>query len=165
MIKLRGIPPKMLPIILEVHGDVFDEARTLLRHKNFVIYEEALYRARRLKHRKDMQWPAIFEELKVSFPLDVITISCATFREAVNAKINPLPTIRHVRDYLEKMNGNETAGLSFVHWKRDVTERKIVARRHTATGFENSADQLQVAMDQAVQIAHHATQSGSDDDV
>jgi len=152
MIRLRGIPSAAAEMMLNVHNDVFDAAKTLLRETNFIIFEEALVRASKLKHRKDIQWVAIREELQAHFQCDVMNISCATFREGVNSKFDPLPTLAHVREFLRKGNGNETAGFGFVHWKRDVTERKIAARRKTSVGLTKSADHLQTAMEQALQI-------------
>jgi hypothetical protein len=135
-------------LMTDIHNDVFQAAAVVLRERNFVIFEEALFRSSKLKHRKDIQWRAIKDELQDHFQCQMLSISRAQFREQINAQYEPLRVLAHVKEYLAKGNGNETAGFSFPGWKRDITERKIAARRHTAQGFGNSADRLQVALDQ-----------------
>jgi hypothetical protein len=160
MIRLRGIPSAAAEMMLNIHNDIFDVAQALLRENNFVIFEEALVRAGKLRYRKDIQWQAMRDELQAHFQCDVMNISCATFREGCNSKFDALPTLARVKEFLRKGNGNETAGFGFVHWKRDVTERKIAARRNTSVGIAKSADHLQMAMEQALQITQHAEDAG-----
>ena len=127
MIKLRGIPSAAAEMMLNIHNDVFDAAQTLLRENNFVIFEEALVRAGKLERIvRISNGLRCGRNSNPHFQCDVMNISCATFREGVNSKFDPLPTLAHVKEFLRKGNGNETtAGFGFVHWKREVTERKI----------------------------------------
>jgi hypothetical protein len=152
MIVLRGLPPAMSSVMMDIHGDVFEMARNLMLRDKYVIFEEVLYRDNKLRYRKEIKWPAIRDALTEHFQCDIMNISRATFRDSIHSKFNPLPTLQHVKDYLSKGNGNQTAGFGFVHWKREVTERKIAARKHTAKGFHDSADQLMLALQQALQL-------------
>jgi hypothetical protein len=156
MIKLRGVPPESAGLMLDIHNDVMESTRVLLRERNFVICEEALFRAKKLQHRKSIQWSAIKEELQAEFQCQLLSISRAQFREQIESKYHPLAVLKHVRDNLRKGNGNETAGYSFANWDRQITERKITARRHTAIGLDKSADRLQVEMEDAAQLERYA---------
>jgi hypothetical protein len=130
--------------------------RDLLRERKFVIQEEALFRAKRLQHRKSIQWRAIREELQEEFRSQLLSINRAQFREQINSKYDPLSVLTHVRIFLSKGNGQETAGYSFADWHRDITERKITARRNAANGWEKSADLLALEMEQRVQLGQYA---------
>lgn len=157
MIKLRGVPPENAGVMLDIHNDLFEVATAILRARNFVIFEEALVRAKKLQHRNSIKWPAIKEELQAHFQCQLLSISRTQFREQIESKYEPLPVLAHVRAHLRKGNGQETAGFSFAGWKTDITERKIAARRHVANGFDQSANRLEVAMDQPMpQIEDHA---------
>lgn len=146
--KLRGVPSDSSSLMLDIHNEVLAAAMVILRERNFVICEEALVRSKKLQYRKSIQWGVIKEELQAHFQCQLLSINRTQFREQIENKYKPLRVLAHVRDYLRKGYGQETAGFSFPNWKVDITERKIATRRHVATGFVKSADRLEVAMQQ-----------------
>lgn len=142
-LKLRGLTPQTTDAAVTVNKDVYAVCLVLLEGHQFVIFEEALVRSGHRKNRHLVQWPAIKAELQEHFKgRTLLSVSRSTFRELIHAKFGPLHVLTHVKEYLDKGNGNETAGFGFVNWNNRNAERHITQREHVATGFQNAASQL-----------------------
>lgn len=143
--KLRGLTPHNSEMLTNLHNDVLEAAKALL-NRGYFIKEEALIAAGERKHRNDIHWDEVREELEQFFGRRLASRSRKKFRDLTEAAFKPLKTTKDIRRYLENRGrgtGNETAGYCFMGWLEQIEADRLIANReHLAAGFHNSADRL-----------------------
>ena len=145
---LRGLTPLNSEYRKNLHEDLFLVCVTLLARDRYFIIEDALIRAGKRLNRADVQWPVLKKWLEEQFGVHQLTVlGRAKLRDWTHGEFPRLKVLKDVKVSLQGGNGNSAAGYSFAHWDREMTERQISARHHSAESFENSAERLRTDLE------------------
>lgn len=140
--KLRALTAHNAEMLTNLHNDILEGAKALLK-RGYFIKEEAVVAAGERKHREDIQWDAIKEELEAYFCRRLAAQSRAALRDMTTGEFASLKVSKLVAAYLQYRgpgSGNETAGYGFLGWPtKEATERLITSREHVGAGFNRSA--------------------------
>lgn len=157
MLRLTGVTELNREMVELVNNDVLQRARVLLKTHGFVIFEEAIIRAKQRQHRHLVQWRALRVELQEFFGRELMSYSRNNFRQWINSQYEPLWDVprdllrglyKEVADHLDRLhNSNQQAGFAFPSFNRMITERQIAARLHQAESFDRSAWRLRDHLD------------------
>jgi hypothetical protein len=140
-------------MLINLHDDIYDCCAALLQQHRYFVIEDVIIRAGRRKLRDQVQWDVIVKWLEEQSGFPLASQPRGSLKRMAEARFNPLRVTKDVKKYLDQGNGNQRAGYAYLGWpNREATERQIAARHHVADGVHQSADRLQLSLEQIEQF-------------